>query len=51
MSFVVSASTGEELAEKTGFFIEAVGKIKEAVSNCLLHGVPSWATKEKEVCV
>ena len=30
MSFVVSASTEEELEEKTGFFIEAVAKIKEA---------------------
>jgi hypothetical protein len=51
MSFVVSASMEEEMEEKTGFFIEAVGKIKEAASDCLLHGVPSWATKEKEVCV
>ena len=51
MSFVVSASTEEELEEKTGFFIDAVAKIKEAVSNCLLQGVPSWATKEKELFV
>ena len=48
MSFVVSASTEEELEEKTSFFIEAVTKMKEAAANCLLHSVPVWAIKEKE---
>ena len=47
MGFVVSASTEEELEEKTGFFIEAVEKMKEAASDCLLHSIPSWAIKEK----
>ena len=51
MSFVVSASTEEELEEKTGFFIEAVAKMKEAVSACLLHRIPSWATREKHLSV
>lgn len=48
MSFVVSASTEEELEEKTDFFVQAVAKIKEAASSCLLRSVPSWATKEKD---
>jgi hypothetical protein len=47
MSFVVSAATEEELEEKTCFFIDAVAKMKEAVSDCLLHSIPSWAIKEK----
>jgi hypothetical protein len=51
MSFVVSASTEEELEEKTGFFIEAVTKMKEAAANCLLHSVPIWAIKEKDFLV
>ncbi len=51
MSFVISAATEEELEEKTSFFIEAVAKIKEAASGYLLQGVPSWATKEKELFV
>ena len=51
MSFVISAGTEEELEEKTGFFIEAVAKIKEAASGYLLQGVPSWAIKEKALSV
>ncbi len=51
MSFMISASTEEELEEKTGFFIEAVAKMKEAVSDCLLHSIPSWAIKEKELSI
>jgi hypothetical protein len=51
MSFVISAGTEEELEEKTGFFIEAVAKIKEAASGYLLQGVPSWVIKEKTLSV
>lgn len=51
MSFVVSASMEEELEEKTSFFIEAVAKMKEAASDCLLHRIPSWAIKEKDFLV
>lgn len=51
MSFVVSASTEEELEEKTGFFIEAVAKMKEAAANCLLRSVPIWAIKEKDFLI
>ncbi len=50
-SFVMSASTEEELEEKTGFFIETVTKMKEAAANCLLHSVPIWAIKEKDFLI
>ena len=49
MSFVVSASTEGELEEKTGFFIEAVEKMKEAASGYLLHSIPSWALRAEEL--
>ena len=51
MSFVVSAVAEKELEEKTNFFIEAVAKMKEAASDCLLHSIPSWAIKEKELYI
>ncbi len=49
MSFVVSASSEGELEEKTGFFIEAVEKMKEAASGYLLHSIPSWALNVEEL--
>ena len=51
MSFVVSASTEAELEEKTSLFVEAVAKLKEAATDCLLQSIPSWATIEKELSV
>lgn len=51
MSFMVMASSVDELNEKVGFFIEGVKQLKETVFHCLLHQVPEWATEGKRITV
>lgn len=45
MSFMVSASSEEELEEKMNFFIEGARKLKEAVNEGLSQKTPEWAKK------
>lgn len=49
MSFMVAASTEEELEGKINFFMSGVKQMKEAVDHCLLHRIPEWVREEKKI--
>ena len=51
MSFMATGSSKVELEEKMEFFVEGVKRIKEAVTDCLLHQIPVWATEGKSVSI
>jgi len=51
MSFMVTASSEDELDEKVGFFVEGVKQVKEAVTYILLHQIPEWVAVEKSISV
>jgi len=45
MSFMVTASSKEELEEKINFFVEGTLKMKEAVMEGLSQKIPEWANE------
>lgn len=51
MNFMAIASSKDELDEMVGYFVEGVKRMKEAVTDCLLHQVPKWVTEGNGVTI
>ncbi|NVN93564.1 MAG: hypothetical protein HXX11_23610 [Desulfuromonadales bacterium] len=51
MSFIVTASSEEELKEKVVFFVEGINLMKKAVIDCLLHRIPEWVAVGKKLTI